>query len=168
MGLAGQVEQLKRENAGLAAEVADLRAKNAELAAKLGALETELEKLRREMGRNSSNSGKPPSSGTLTGRAKQARSASAVPSGGDWLGKKRRSSSKSACAVARASNRALRARRSPRSTAPTDGRALAPQVPALRGEPGGGGACRHRGAPARRRPIPFRRADCSQPRMPNV
>ncbi len=79
MGLAEQVEQLKGENAALRAEVGELRAKNAELAtkateleAKLEALEAELEKLMREQGRNSSNSGKPPSSDSLADKRKQA------------------------------------------------------------------------------------------------
>jgi transposase len=39
--------------------------------ARVQILEAELEKLRREMSRNSSNSGKPPSSDALTGRAAQ-------------------------------------------------------------------------------------------------
>jgi transposase len=79
VGLAEQVGQLREENAELRAEVVELRAKNAELAtkateldAKLEALEAELEKLRREEARNSSNSGKPPSSDSLAEKAKQA------------------------------------------------------------------------------------------------
>lgn len=56
---------------GLAEQVEQLLAENASLLARVQALEAELEKLRREMGRNSSNSGKPPSSDTLTERAAQ-------------------------------------------------------------------------------------------------
>lgn len=55
---------------GRADRVKQLEAENAVLLAKIEALEAELEKLRREQGRNSSNSGKPPSSDTITERAK--------------------------------------------------------------------------------------------------
>jgi transposase len=57
---------------GLAEQVEQLQAENASLMARVQILEAELEKLRREMSRNSSNSGKPPSSDTLTERAGQA------------------------------------------------------------------------------------------------
>jgi transposase len=57
---------------GLAEQVEQLQAENASLMARVQVLEAELEKLRREMSRNSSNSGKPPSSDTLTERAGQA------------------------------------------------------------------------------------------------
>jgi transposase len=57
---------------GLADQVKQLEAQNAVLMAKVEVLEAELEKLRRELGRNSANSGKPPSSDTLTDLATQA------------------------------------------------------------------------------------------------
>lgn len=56
---------------GLAEQVEQLQAENASLMARVQILEAELEKLRREVSRNSSNSGKPPSSDTLTERAAQ-------------------------------------------------------------------------------------------------
>jgi transposase len=56
---------------GLAEQVEQLQAENASLMARVQILEAELEKLRREMGRDSSNSGKPPSSDTVTERAAQ-------------------------------------------------------------------------------------------------
>jgi transposase len=64
VGLVEQVKELLAKNAELASQ-------NAELMAKVEVLEAELEKLRREMSRNSGNSGKPPSSDTLTQRAEQ-------------------------------------------------------------------------------------------------
>jgi hypothetical protein len=45
---------------GLALENAELASRNGELTTRLEVLELELEKLRREMGRSSGNSGKPP------------------------------------------------------------------------------------------------------------
>ena len=56
----------------LTEQVEQLRAENASLVARVQLLETELESLRREISRNSSNSGKPPSSDTLSERAAQA------------------------------------------------------------------------------------------------
>lgn len=62
--LASRVTELASQNAGLASQ-------NAGLAARVQVLEAQLEKLGREMGRNSGNSGKPPSSDTVTQQAEQ-------------------------------------------------------------------------------------------------
>jgi transposase len=56
----------------LAEQVEQLRAENASLMSRVQLLEAELESLQREISRNSSNSGKPPSSDTLSQRAAQA------------------------------------------------------------------------------------------------
>lgn len=64
MGVAGELERLRAENAALATRVA-------ELTMKLEVQAAELEKLRREASRNSGNSGKPPSSDTVSQRAEQ-------------------------------------------------------------------------------------------------
>jgi len=55
----------------LVAETAQQASRITELEASIGALELEIERLRRELGRHSGNSGKPPSSDTLTQRAEQ-------------------------------------------------------------------------------------------------
>lgn len=73
-----ELQKLRAENAALRAENAALRAavealesERAGLAGALEALEDEVERLRRELGRNSGNSGKPPSSDTITERKAQ-------------------------------------------------------------------------------------------------
>jgi transposase len=71
MGLTEEVRDLRAKNQELVSENEGLASRVTELVARLGALELELEKLRRETGRNSGNSGKPPSSDTVTQRAEQ-------------------------------------------------------------------------------------------------
>ena len=66
-------QELVSENGELASRVTELASQNTELAARVQVLEAQLEKLGREMGRNSGNSGKPPSSDSVTQRAEQGQ-----------------------------------------------------------------------------------------------
>jgi transposase len=65
-----ETERLRAENVALRAAVGDLESERAALKAALEALEVELERLLRQAGTHSGNSGKPPSSDTITDRAK--------------------------------------------------------------------------------------------------
>ena len=67
-----KVRSTSHRRCGNDQQVEQLRAENASLMARVQLLEAELESLRREISRNSSNSGKPPSSDTLSERAAQA------------------------------------------------------------------------------------------------
>jgi len=69
-------QELVSENGELASRVTELASQNTELAARVQVLEAQLEKLGREMGRNSGNSGKPPSSDSVTQRPSRDKNAS--------------------------------------------------------------------------------------------
>lgn len=69
--MAGELDRLRAENEALRQAFLAVETERAALKAALTALEIEVERLRREAGRNSGNSGKPPSSDTITQRQAQ-------------------------------------------------------------------------------------------------
>jgi transposase len=69
--VAGELDRLRTENEALRRAVLEADTELAALKAALAALEIEVERLRRDAGRHSGNSGKPPSSDTITQRRAQ-------------------------------------------------------------------------------------------------
>jgi transposase len=69
--VAGELDRLQAENEALRQAVLDRDTELAALKAVLSALESEVDRLRREVGRHSGNSGKPPSSDTISQRQAQ-------------------------------------------------------------------------------------------------